>query len=418
MPLYAHNKKGVLYRGEYRPASLYHGETKIAGWNWLDGEPSTPKWEEKMGTIITYADTYADVVHGTVYGKSEQKATVQGKNLFDKGRAGAVIAGYPDWNQTFQTTHPDRRTIVLPCSASTTYTIQKKVGAQFRAAWAGVYPSHGSSISGIKESATTAITITTGEAAKYLMVWVHSSADTDALEIILGSVQIELGSTATPYEPFVPNSPSPDYPSPIHHAGSCDLVSRNSDGSKESRITLPVLRGLPNGVRDTLEYIGGEMWRHTQRVGVKVFDGTEVFLQGSIGVNAVFTTVISGMVAGWYQYLICTHFKLRQAWPATEADRNTIITNSSAEGQIGFVGPHAAEQTITTIADFKALLAAQFAAGTPVAALYRRIEPAITDLPLGELQSWPHYTQVEQMQYPGGVLADMQLRARVIDRTL
>jgi hypothetical protein len=37
--------------------------------------------------------------------------------------------------------------------------------------------------------------------------------------------QLELGSTSTTYEPFVPNSPSPDYPAPITNANNFDLVA-------------------------------------------------------------------------------------------------------------------------------------------------------------------------------------------------
>lgn len=48
---------------------------------------------------------------------------------------------------------------------------------------------------------------------------------TENVTVEFDSLMLEIGSTATPYEPFVPNSPSPEYPSPIVSPAPFDIVS-------------------------------------------------------------------------------------------------------------------------------------------------------------------------------------------------
>lgn len=52
MGLYLGDKKGVLYKGAYKPVNLYHGSKKVAGW----------KFSEKTGTTIDWEDTYDDSI--------------------------------------------------------------------------------------------------------------------------------------------------------------------------------------------------------------------------------------------------------------------------------------------------------------------------------------------------------------------
>ncbi len=85
--------------------------------------------------------------------------------------------------------------------------------------------------------------------------------------------QLESGSASTAYAPFVPNSPSPDYPSPIISAH--DFVITAGNGVESNVFTVnDTLRSLPNGVKDTYEVIGDKLYK-VQRVGTVVLNGVE-----------------------------------------------------------------------------------------------------------------------------------------------
>lgn len=142
-----------------------------------------------------------------LYGKSVQKQTVQGKNLFDKNRAfsGTELLA-------------DGSTAVNALYAATDY-IKVTYGLNYR-------------ISG--RSATrmcfyrlnkTFLSEQTGSQSFTPPAdceFVRFNMDVGHLE----TCQLELGSTATAYEPFTPNSPSPDYPSQINNVPSAfDLTS-------------------------------------------------------------------------------------------------------------------------------------------------------------------------------------------------
>ena len=58
-------KKGVLYRGDHKPAELYLGNKKIVGW-----QETT-----QSGTSLTFEDTYNDkVLSAKVKGDTVQKS--------------------------------------------------------------------------------------------------------------------------------------------------------------------------------------------------------------------------------------------------------------------------------------------------------------------------------------------------------
>ena len=84
--------------------------------------------------------------------------------------------------------------------------------------------------------------------------------------------QLELGTVATTYQAFVPNSPSPDYPSPILSTGDTGILnvtSSNGTVTNNYPITLPVgyVGGsLQNGVKDDDEF---------KRKARYIFNGTE-----------------------------------------------------------------------------------------------------------------------------------------------
>ena len=133
--------------------------------------------------------------------KGENVVSVQGKNLFDKDNAidlnGALVA-----NGTLQG-GANYRTTYIPCKNNTTYTIQKIASSFFRVAEFIDVPQIGSTyISWENNKATSSITFTT-TTGNYLAVTYYNGYDDILTQPeILSSIQIELGSTATPYVPY------------------------------------------------------------------------------------------------------------------------------------------------------------------------------------------------------------------------
>lgn len=128
-----------------------------------------------------------------------------GKNLFNKRRIDYLDAHISATNIAASTTS---KTIYVPCEPSTTYTISKQVSKRFVVAYTSDVPVIGSSVSGVKTyNNNSAITITTDATAKYLVAFIYlSTADTLTFEQICDTLQIEVGSSATAYEPYKLNA--------------------------------------------------------------------------------------------------------------------------------------------------------------------------------------------------------------------
>ena len=119
------------------------------------------------------------------------------------------------------------------------------------------------------------------------VVFTSSGASEENTLLVKSNAQIELDS-ATPYEPFSPNSPSPEYPSPISFIpASFNLYIKKSEQIMQTipvNLTAP-LYSLPNGVSDVADLKGLE----THNIGVKVFDGTEYIRE-------------HGTIPGWFYF--------------------------------------------------------------------------------------------------------------------
>lgn len=136
------------------------------------------------------------------------KVTRTGKNLFDK-TSPSVRNGYPGSNTYVSSS--GQRSIVIPCRPNTTYTASKIAvnsdsSDRFGIFWAEESIASGVSIYGVQYKSTNFVegqkysfTVTTGENARYLGVWLSRAAEyADSLEVL----QIETGSTATEYEAY------------------------------------------------------------------------------------------------------------------------------------------------------------------------------------------------------------------------
>lgn len=95
------------------------------------------------------------------------------------------------------------RMVWIPCDPSTTYTVSKTAGTRFAVAYTTSIPDIGVTSQSVETNYNgSSITYTTGVDAQYLVAWVYNGgSDSGTAEAMLASVQIELSSSATSYEP-------------------------------------------------------------------------------------------------------------------------------------------------------------------------------------------------------------------------
>jgi len=227
MPLYLADKKATLFKGEHKPVSLYLGDKKVTGY----------EYAEQTGEYLTFENTYNDTASVVINGKSEQVQTVQGKNLLDPDK---IMTGYDSYGRDIYSTRvitEDNYTLyqsfLLKVKPETRYQVSKEnLSTRFRGFFFAKNPIENPSeisIGGQYMDASSTVLYATAPAnANWFFVVLTNNKDTHPT----GWVQVEEGTTATPYEPFVPNSPSPDYPSPIKSVGDnggFDLVSAGNN---------------------------------------------------------------------------------------------------------------------------------------------------------------------------------------------
>lgn len=149
------------------------------------------------------------------------------------------------------------------------------------------------------------------------------------------NIQLELGSTPTPYEPYQGND--------------CTL-------------TLP--ETIYGGTVDAVTGVGSKTW------GVVKLDGTEAWVTYSNVLTqepqyrAVMKIDFPGITEGSKRF--CTHFSTSDYKFWTELKTNTFATDGRA---IGF------QIDYQTVEEFKSYLSAQYAAGTPVTVCYKLATP-------------------------------------------
>lgn len=139
-----------------------------------------------------------------ISGHTEASVQRDGKNHFDKNNINSFI-GYIDTTRQYYVSNIQYKSCYIKCEPNTAYTISKVAGKTFRVASSIDAPENGVPFINTEVNHTgTNITITTGSNARYLTVLYWSSANEDTLTPaeIEQTIQIELGSTATPYEPY------------------------------------------------------------------------------------------------------------------------------------------------------------------------------------------------------------------------
>lgn len=129
----------------------------------------------------------------SISGLSEHKTT--GKNLFsgqyDRGSISATGGVY-----TYTST--DSRVAVIPCQPNTEYTAKKfETSSRFIICSASRYPQVGDVLTRYSSPASNPYTFTTDADAQYIVICVTTSSEKQE-----PLMQVEMGSTATDYEPY------------------------------------------------------------------------------------------------------------------------------------------------------------------------------------------------------------------------
>lgn len=343
------------------------------------------KIETKSGESVEL-NTINDFAEVVLSGKSQQTVTVQGKNLIDVSREIVGMYGYSDGS--FNNISTRRSIKYIPISTSNAYTFSYRDDVHVN-----YYDSTKTRISGqllpyiSTSGAVGSVRLTVPVNTNYVTLSYSATQST--------IVQLEIGTIATAYAPFVPNSPSPDYPSPVNSAGNCNLNISDSLGVRQS-IILPALPKIGT-VAATYNPVTGE---NVERIGSKVFDGTESFYSQSGNISYIYLTGFVPTVKAFSQ-VISTHL---------------IYVNNVTTTPIGYIGTGAAGIAINvgkdSIDGTKAFLAAQYAAGHPVTVYYQLATPITTTLTPEQIPTYYPYTKIEQ---DGDVKADMTVTARTFD---
>lgn len=164
------------------------------------GESDTAYLREiqlEIGTTATAYTPYVDL--------STVKVQRLGKNLFDKNNANIVNGWFATTNGVIAATGITK-SVYIPCLPNTTYTASKTASARFYIGFSSTIPKAGEIVENIVgDNNLSVVTSTSPSNAMYLVVWCyHANYDTNiSFEQILDSLQIEIGSMATEFEPYI-----------------------------------------------------------------------------------------------------------------------------------------------------------------------------------------------------------------------
>ncbi|MBS6212288.1 MAG: hypothetical protein KH812_19780, partial [Proteus hauseri] len=204
----------------------------------------------------THAQDQGCVRVTEIQGKSEQVQSTLGKNLFN----GVFHDGFIDLNTgaitSAPTDHPSSvYSDLIRLYSGKTYIVSGHNGQDMRHRLFNLNGSYAKSISFNDQY--------TSDGDYYVrLLWYQGLTNEQKSKI-----QFEEGSTATAYEPFIPNSPSPDYPSVINSVGDSGKLNVVSSVGRRNLI--------PNTNQ------GSTGWSWSKQNGTAEVTGTE-----ALGVNA------------------------------------------------------------------------------------------------------------------------------------
>lgn len=320
-----------------------------------------------------------------IFGKSEQKTSVQGKNLLDCAGIDAQTKGV-----TFAC-QPDGSVLVSGTS-SETFVISRqidmtpvlKTGKSYVKSMAGGVAGLAFVLAVTRTDGTVQYpgSFTYDSTVSTAKVWLQINDSGVTVDAVV-RLQIEEGGTPTTYEPFVPDMPSPKYPSDILSAADFQVLCTAGTEAEAAgtEVFIPyVLRGVPDresgwAARDCITVKGGAVTL-VRKVGEIALDGTEpwaIFESGNIhqfhiiqnASSPLYNQTIGGSSA------LCSSFQ------------NAAVDDRVSKDNIFYILLHSVGFTCRSIPDlegWKAFLAERAEAGAPVTVQYALAEPETEDL--------------------------------------
>lgn len=255
---------------------------------------------------------------------------------------------------------------------------------------------------------TQLVTISTGQSVQIVNT-VNDKVDYlavkgDSWQLMQNKIVDEDGNVTQPA------MPSPEYPSEIVSVGGKMVSTNNCLGGKDklrgNSITLPTLRGLPDGTRDVL-YVDRKAKRAwvERKVGHEILDGTELWGTSYWSKMCVNQNELRKAVKGT---AYSTHFHHTDTIN-TYADReNAVFAEGQAIG-FGYDGD---------VDAFKTFLQNQYANGTPLTAIYALAEPVIEELPYSDylLEMCQYETNINFADCNENLIPKIEVGCKVLGR--
>lgn len=313
---------------------------------------------------LTVNDSSESVIKGlTAYGESTQDGTptpdspveivsvenpvisVYGKNLFDKDTM--IISGaYVSGTGQYQTSASSEKTAIIPVPKNSTVTFSKIVTSILRVGLCTVYPTSGTQLVSFQDvSNKKSFTAATGNNSFLVAFFYNNSGETVNYEEAINSIQLEIGSTVTNYEPYTVQT-----------------------------ATVPhTFRGLKNSnagwfVRDEVVVdVKSQTVKIIKRLLERVIDGTENWNDSTSGSKYL----ITGDKAKGTGNVISNRFKRGYDEGRVPGEISSAVTNSAV-----FV----MYTEDITVSDFKSMLAEWYASGNPMVMVYVLETPTETDI--------------------------------------
>lgn len=216
----------------------------------------------------THAQDQGCVRITEIQGKSEQVQSTQGKNLLDLTHAKITTPG-----TGFTYTIQNSNAITLNCTNPGAYSSLhiNLIGLTVGKSYCVSSVQSGKNLTLAMDEATDAefinrtdinvpkITVREGYFYKLkIYANINGTSSTETYTNTYTNIQLEEGSTATAYEPFTPNSPSPDYPSVINSvgdSGKLNVVSSVGRRNLFEKSDQFMLTPTWNGAKGTVEEV-------------------------------------------------------------------------------------------------------------------------------------------------------------------
>lgn len=286
-----------------------------------------------------------------------EQTTYTGKNLFDKDN-GNILNAYIQASSQKILGSPNDRVIYISCQPNTAYTISKSVDPnssrnRCRIGETTTTPELDMQVSNfvydISIDITPNYTYTTSSSAQYLVVYIWTANGDLSWEQMLNSIQIEKGSTATDYEPYVGGTPSPnpEYPQEIKVVTGNNTI-QISDGTNTQSypITLGDIELCKIGDYQDYLYKDNDKWYKHNAIGKVVLDGSES------GWNKTSFAFHNNLLPTRRPLSLCSHFSNSgNDWASSDESYRGKYTTTNSDYQFKCM-----PLTDMTIGEFKAWL--------------------------------------------------------------